>query len=238
MRTGRFDLERFVALTSTNHAKTYGLYPRKRTIAIGSDADIPLWEPNESRTVRHADLHEGADYTPYEGLELTGWPTTVVLGGHVMLRDGSLTEQPGQGVHRTAHIATDATRSPGARRIAGRARARQRRAIPMLSPLMLRGHATCLSPNLAGQAREALARMTRERELREYLHSLRVREVLESEAAAWFARCTTSRCERSSDRTMRRFARAKNRGDFRSPISILIGKSALPSLLAIRALPR
>ncbi|ATX64522.1 dihydropyrimidinase [Roseinatronobacter bogoriensis] len=94
---GRIDLNRFVALTATNHARTYGLYPRKGTIAIGSDADIAIWDPDLEVTVRHADLHDGADYSPYEGLELRGWPVTVLLRGKVMIRDRKLEAQLGDG---------------------------------------------------------------------------------------------------------------------------------------------
>ncbi|TFF23122.1 dihydropyrimidinase [Jiella endophytica] len=88
---GRIDLCRFVALTATNHAKTYGLYPKKGTIAIGADADIAIWNPQATRTIRHADLHDASDYSPYEGLEIAGWPTTVVLGGAVVVDNGVLT---------------------------------------------------------------------------------------------------------------------------------------------------
>lgn len=84
---GRIDLPRFVALTATNHAKIYGLENKGR-IAIGADADI--WDPKVKRVIRHADLHDGADYSPYEGLEVTGWPTTVILNGAVMVDDGEL----------------------------------------------------------------------------------------------------------------------------------------------------
>lgn len=61
---GRIDINRFVALTSTNHAKMYGLYPRKGTIAIGSDADIAIWDPEREVTITHDLMHGGADYTP------------------------------------------------------------------------------------------------------------------------------------------------------------------------------
>lgn len=94
---GRIDLQTFVALASTNHAKQYGLYPRKGTIAVGSDADITLWDPELEREVRHTELHDGADYSPYEGLKLKGWPTTVLLRGKVMLRDGVLQGNKGDG---------------------------------------------------------------------------------------------------------------------------------------------
>ncbi|WP_442879868.1 dihydropyrimidinase [Aurantimonas sp. E1-2-R+4] len=99
--TGRIDLSRFVALTATNQAKIYGLYPRKGTIAVGADADIAIWNPGITRCVRHAELHDGADYSPYEGLELTGWPITVVLGGKVMVRDGKLVGKRGDGRYRS-----------------------------------------------------------------------------------------------------------------------------------------
>ncbi|WP_062224236.1 dihydropyrimidinase [Aureimonas sp. D3] len=97
---GRIDLSRFVALTATNHAKVYGL-ERKGRIAIGMDADIAIWDPAERRTIRHADLHDGADYTPYEGLEVEGWPTTVLLGGKVMVRDSTLVGRKGDGRYRS-----------------------------------------------------------------------------------------------------------------------------------------
>lgn len=103
---GRIDLTRFVALTSTNHAKTYGLYPEKGTISIGSDADIAIWDPSVNRTIRHAELHDGADYTPYEGIEVKGWPTTVILRGRVMIRDGELLGSKGDGQYRTARTRT------------------------------------------------------------------------------------------------------------------------------------
>lgn len=98
--TGRIDLSRFVALTATNHAKIYGL-ERKGRIAVGMDADIAIWDPAERRTIRHAELHDGADYTPYEGLEVEGWPTTVLLGGKVMVRDSALVGHKGDGSYRS-----------------------------------------------------------------------------------------------------------------------------------------
>ncbi|WP_428032855.1 dihydropyrimidinase [Ancylobacter sp.] len=97
---GRIDLPRFVALTSTNHARLYGL-ERKGRIAVGMDADIAIWDPQVRRTIRHADLHDGSDYSPYEGLEVQGWPMTVILGGTVMVHEGALVGSKGQGRHRT-----------------------------------------------------------------------------------------------------------------------------------------
>ncbi|MBB3996371.1 dihydropyrimidinase [Aureimonas pseudogalii] len=97
--TGRIDLRRFVALSSTNHARLYGL-ESKGSIAVGLDADIAIWDPKIRRTIRHADLHDGADYSPYEGIEVQGWPTDVVLGGAVMVRDGELVGARGEGRYR------------------------------------------------------------------------------------------------------------------------------------------
>ncbi|MEM9355094.1 MAG: dihydropyrimidinase [Pseudomonadota bacterium] len=90
VKTGRIDLNSFVALTATNHAKMYGLYPRKGTIAIGSDADIAIWDPDKSVTLRQDLMHGGADYTPYEGFQVTGWPETTIVRGEVVVSGGQL----------------------------------------------------------------------------------------------------------------------------------------------------
>ena len=94
---GRIDLNRFVALSSTNHARMYGMYPRKGAIAVGSDADIVLWDPERREVLRQEILHHGADYTPYEGLEVTGWPVLTMLRGRVVARDGALVAEKGVG---------------------------------------------------------------------------------------------------------------------------------------------
>src|SRR6266702_2355406 len=94
---GRIDLNRFVALTATNHAKLYGLYPRKGTIAVGSDADIAIWDPRKQVTVRAADIHDNVGYTPYEGMQLTGWPVTVISRGRIVVDDGKLQATRGSG---------------------------------------------------------------------------------------------------------------------------------------------
>ena len=113
---GRIDLCRFVALTATNHAKLYGLYPRKGTIAVGSDADLTLWDPKATRTITNDDLHHGADYTPYEGLEVTGWPVTVVLRGRVAIEAGALRIPRGAGTYlarsRSALVTAGSVEAP------------------------------------------------------------------------------------------------------------------------------
>ncbi|MBR9771758.1 MAG: dihydropyrimidinase [Gammaproteobacteria bacterium] len=93
----RIDATRFVALTATNPAKIYGLYPRKGTIAVGSDADLTLWDPEARVTVRNTDLHHAVDYTPYEGLELTGRVVMALCRGQVVARDGKPCGQAGDG---------------------------------------------------------------------------------------------------------------------------------------------
>ncbi|MFJ3056592.1 dihydropyrimidinase [Herbaspirillum sp. NPDC087042] len=94
---GRIDLNRFVALTATDPAKMYGLYPRKGTIAIGSDADIAIWDPHRQVTVSNAMLHHDVDYTPYEGMQLTGWPVMTISRGEVVWNDGKVTDAFGRG---------------------------------------------------------------------------------------------------------------------------------------------
>jgi dihydropyrimidinase len=96
---GRIDLNRFVALTSTNHAKTYGLYPRKGTIAVGADADIVIWDPSKQVMITHDLLRDGSDYTPYEGLEVTGWPVLTMVRGRTVVRDGALVGEKGYGTY-------------------------------------------------------------------------------------------------------------------------------------------
>ncbi len=96
-RAGRLTLQEFVALTATRHAETYGLYPKKGTIAVGADADIAIWDPERRVTVSSSLLHDNTGYTPYEGRELTGWPVTVLSRGEVIVDDGKLDARRGRG---------------------------------------------------------------------------------------------------------------------------------------------
>lgn len=95
---GRITLQQFVQLTATNAAQTYGLYPRKGTIAVGSDADIAIWDPNRRVTLTNDMLHHNVDYTPYEGMQLTGWPIVTMSRGEIVCRDGTLLADKGRGV--------------------------------------------------------------------------------------------------------------------------------------------
>ncbi|MFT4784354.1 MAG: dihydropyrimidinase, partial [Paracoccaceae bacterium] len=98
---GRIDLQRFVALSSTNHAKMYGLYPKKGTIAVGSDADLVLWDPARKEVLRQEILHHGADYTPFEGINVTGWPVRTILRGMTLVEDGALKQPKGVGNYQS-----------------------------------------------------------------------------------------------------------------------------------------
>ncbi|MBI1775563.1 MAG: dihydropyrimidinase [Proteobacteria bacterium] len=105
---GRIDLNRFVALTATNAAKLYGLYPRKGTIAVGSDADIALWDPKKQVTVSQSMLHDAMDYTPYEGMQLTGWPVVVLSRGEIVAEGGKVVEARGRGQFQRCALPTSA----------------------------------------------------------------------------------------------------------------------------------
>lgn len=94
---GRIGLEEFVKLTSTNPAKIMGLYPKKGAIQPGSDADIVLWDPAKKVTITNALMQHAIDYTPYEGLEVTGWPVATIRRGAVVMRDGKVQAEPGTG---------------------------------------------------------------------------------------------------------------------------------------------
>jgi len=98
VRAGRLSLERFVALTATNAARLMGLYPRKGTIAVGSDADLVIFDPERTRTIDAAMLKSRADYSVYEGWEVTGWPLMTLSRGEVVFRDDEIVGQPGRGL--------------------------------------------------------------------------------------------------------------------------------------------
>ena len=94
---GRLRLERFVDVFSTNPAKLMGLYPRKGAIAVGSDADLAVWDPAAERTISLDDLHHESDYSPWEGWEVRGWPVATVLRGKVVVENGELLGSPDDG---------------------------------------------------------------------------------------------------------------------------------------------
>ncbi len=93
---GRITLQQFVALSSTNAARTFGM-TNKGSIAPGMDADIAIWDPETSRKITLADQHDNMDYTPFEGMELTGIPETVLNRGAFVTHKGTLKAAKGQG---------------------------------------------------------------------------------------------------------------------------------------------
>src|SRR3954468_13536944 len=91
VRTGRISLTRFVELTSTSPAKIFGLFPKKGTIAPGSDADIVVFDPEKRITMSVKSLHMKVDYNPYEGRQVTGATDTVLSRGKVIIDGGKFT---------------------------------------------------------------------------------------------------------------------------------------------------
>jgi dihydropyrimidinase len=94
---GRLSLTEFVNVTSTAAARLFGLYPRKGSILPGADADLVLFDPEREVTLSAETLHQNCDYTPYEGMQVKGWPHTVISRGEVIVRDGRFTGSPGRG---------------------------------------------------------------------------------------------------------------------------------------------
>lgn len=94
---GRISLNRFVELTSTSAAKLFGLFPRKGTIAVGSDADIVIFDPNEEQTISAATHHMNVDYSAYEGMKVRGAVRTVLSRGRAIIEDGKYTGKAGDG---------------------------------------------------------------------------------------------------------------------------------------------
>ena len=109
---GRITLNQFVALSATNAARIYGMYPAKGTIAIGADADIAIWDAGEVRIA--GEMHDAMDYNPYLGFEITGWPVTVLNRGNRIVDGGELCAKPGDG-RFVARKPIDLTGMPGHR---------------------------------------------------------------------------------------------------------------------------
>jgi dihydropyrimidinase len=97
VRPGRISLNRFVELTATSPAKIFGLFPRKGTIAPGSDADLVIFDPNRTLTLAAKTLHMNVDYNPYEGREVTGAADTVFSRGRAVIENGAFVGRPGRG---------------------------------------------------------------------------------------------------------------------------------------------
>jgi dihydropyrimidinase len=96
VRKGRLTLERMVEVLATSPARIAGLRG-KGEISVGADADVVIFDPEETRTIRASEMHSACDYDPYEGWEVTGWPVLTLLRGQVAYANGQILAQPGQG---------------------------------------------------------------------------------------------------------------------------------------------
>src|SRR3954453_3288809 len=96
-RAGRISLNRMVELLATSPAKLFGLYPKKGTVAVGSDADLVIFDPERKHTITAAGQHSKTDYNLYEGIEVTGMPEIVLLRGNVLVENDALVASPGIG---------------------------------------------------------------------------------------------------------------------------------------------
>jgi len=94
---GRLSLVRLVQVLCENPARIFGLYPKKGTIAVGSDADLVVFDPHRPFTIHAGNQHTNAGYTLYEGRAVLGWPEMSFQRGHPVLRQGQIVAQPGQG---------------------------------------------------------------------------------------------------------------------------------------------
>src|SRR5699024_6874143 len=90
---GKISLEQLSKLCTENVAKQYGMYPKKGAILEGSDADIVIWDPNAHDTIHKENQHYHTDYTPYEGIEITGKAKHVLLNGEHDVKDGELIKE-------------------------------------------------------------------------------------------------------------------------------------------------
>lgn len=96
---GRISINRFVELASTRPAKLFGLFPRKGTIAVGSDADIVVWDPGVTSVITAKEQHQRVDYTPYEGFKQIGKAVQVFLRGRQVVLDGRLHDDNRGGIY-------------------------------------------------------------------------------------------------------------------------------------------
>jgi dihydropyrimidinase len=99
VRSGMLSLSQWVSLCSTNPAKSFGIWPQKGSLQIGSDADLVLFDPDKRFFVRQENLHEKVDYTPYDGFELNGYPVAVFFKGRKMIENGELLAETPTGTY-------------------------------------------------------------------------------------------------------------------------------------------
>jgi dihydropyrimidinase len=97
VRTGKIDMHRFVEIVSTNPARMFGLWPKKGTIAVGSDGDLVVFDPEKETILGAKTLHMRVDYNPYEGRAVKGGPAVVLSRGEVIVDHGQWKGRPGRG---------------------------------------------------------------------------------------------------------------------------------------------
>jgi dihydropyrimidinase len=97
VRKGRITLEQMVAVTATRPAKLFGLYPRKGIIAVGSDADVVIWDPELSKPIRDEDILSNGKFSAFNGWQVTGWPIVTIRRGEVVYENGKILAAPGSG---------------------------------------------------------------------------------------------------------------------------------------------
>lgn len=111
--TGKMTLRQFVDVFSTRPAKVLGLYPQKGAIAVGSDADLVLWDPTVKKTITMDDLHHDGDYSIWEGWNTTGWPVLTMVRGVVVVEDGRLAGTPDHGQWLPRRLDSSVLDGPG-----------------------------------------------------------------------------------------------------------------------------
>ncbi len=114
VKRGKLDLHRFVDAASTRAAKIFGLFPRKGTIAVGSDADLVVYDPAYHGIISAASQHVNNDYNGFEGMAIEGRPAVVTVRGKVQVRDGEFVGERGRGrfLKRDKHASRSQTNRP------------------------------------------------------------------------------------------------------------------------------
>jgi dihydropyrimidinase len=118
---GKFDLQKMVALGSTNPARIFGLYPRKGTVAVGADADLVVYDPSATGTRSAKAHHSRSDRSIFEGFKVKGRPSTVIVNGRVQYANGKLAVERGAGRFLKREVTRPGASAPGAGAVAAQA---------------------------------------------------------------------------------------------------------------------